>query len=77
MHLYPEHTPRHSKIYTDFIPIIEDVFTRYRDEVKANVYPGREHSVFMDEPELEKFAKAMQWDSKLEELEARRSERSK
>ena len=53
MHLYPEHTPRHSKIYTDFIPIIEDVFTRYRDEVKAKVYPGPEHSVFMEEAELE------------------------
>ena len=77
MHLYPEHTPRHSKIYTDFIPIIEDVFIRYRDEVKAKVYPGPEHSVFMDESELEEFAKAMQWDSKLEEIENRRSKDSK
>ena len=77
MHLYPEHTPRHSKIYTDFIPIIEDVFVRYRDEVRAKVYPGPEHSVFMDDSELETFAKAMQWDSKLEEIERRRSEASK
>ena len=77
MHLYPEHTPRHSKIYTDFIPIIEDVFVRYRDEVRAKVYPGPEHSVFMDDSELETFAKAMQWDSKLEEIEHRRSEASK
>ena len=77
MHLYPEHTPRHSKIYTDFIPIIEDVFVRYRDEVRAKVYPGPEHSVFMDESELEQFARAMQWDSKLEEIENRRSEASK
>ena len=76
MHLYPEHTPRHSKIYTDFIPIIEDVFTRYRDEVRANVYPGPEHSVFMDTSELEAFARAMNWDSKLEEIEKRRSEGS-
>jgi 3-methyl-2-oxobutanoate hydroxymethyltransferase len=77
MHLYPEHTPRHSKIYTDFIPIMEDVFTRYRDEVKAKVYPGPEHSVFMGESELEKFARAMQWDSKLEDIENRRSKDSK
>ena len=77
MHLYPEHTPRHSKIYTDFIPIIEDVFTRYRDEVKAKVYPGPEHSVFMEESELERFARAMEWDSKLEEIEGRRREKSK
>ena len=77
MHLYPEHTPRHSKIYTDFIPIIEDVFIRYRDEVKAKVYPGPEHSVFMGESELEKFARAMQWDSKLEDIENRRSKDSK
>ena len=77
MHLYPEHTPRHSKIYTDFIPIIEDVFVRYRDEVRAKVYPGPEHSVFMDDSELEKFARAVHWDSKLEEIEHRRSEASK
>ena len=77
MHLYPEHTPRHSKIYTDFIPIIEDVFIRYRDEVREKVYPGPEHSVFMDDSELEKFARAMQWDSKLEEIEHRRSEAAK
>ena len=77
MHLYPEHTPRHSKIYTDFIPIIEDVFVRYRDEVRAKVYPGPEHSVFMDDSELEKFARAMEWDSKLEEIEHRRSKESK
>ena len=77
MHLYPEHTPRHSKIYTDFIPIIEDVFVRYRDEVRAKIYPGPEHSVFMDDSELEQFARAMQWDSKLEEIENRRSEASK
>ena len=77
MHLYPEHTPRHSKIYTDFIPIIEDVFVRYRDEVRAKVYPGPEHSVFMDDSELEKFARAMEWDSKLEEIEQRRSRDSK
>ena len=30
----------------------------------------------MDESELETFARAMGWDSKLEELEKRRSERS-
>ena len=77
MHLYPVHTPRPSKIYTDFIPIIEDVFVRYRDEVRAKVYPGPEHSVFMDDSELEKFAKAMEWDSKLEEIERRRSKESK
>ena len=77
MHLYPEHTPRHSKIYTDFIPIIEDVFVRYRDEVKAKVYPGPEHSVFMEEAELEKFARLMGWDAKLKEIETRRSARSK
>jgi len=29
--LYEEHVPRHSKIYTDLIPIIEDVYKRYMD----------------------------------------------
>lgn len=73
MHLYEEHTPRHSKIYTDFIPIIEDVYTRYRDEVKSKIYPGPEHSVFMPEDELEQFARAMNWESKLAELEKKKS----
>jgi 3-methyl-2-oxobutanoate hydroxymethyltransferase len=71
-HLYEEHTPRHSKVYTDLIPIMEDVFTSYRDEVREHVYPGPEHTVYMDGAELEIFAKAMNWDSKLEELEARK-----
>ncbi len=68
-HLYEEHTPRHSKIYTDLIPIIEDVFTRYRDEVRTQVYPGPEHTVYMHEAELATFAKDMNWDSKLAQLE--------
>ncbi len=72
MHLYEEHTPRHSKVYTDLIPIMEDVFTRYRDEVRDKVYPGAEHSVFMSEDEAKKFAKDMQWDWKLEQLEKKK-----
>jgi len=38
-HLYEEHTPRHSKIYTDLIPIIEDVYIRYANDVRARTYP--------------------------------------
>ena len=67
-HLYEEHTPRHSKVYTDLIPIMEDVFTRYRDEVRAQIYPGPEHTVYMNEDELKKFAKQMNWKTKLKEL---------
>ena len=72
-HLWEEYVPRHSKIYTDMIPIIEDVFQRYRDEVRDHVYPGPEHTVFMPDDEIEKFAKEMNWDSKLEELEKKKS----
>ena len=64
-HLYEEHTPRHSKIYTDMIPIMEDVFSKYRDEVKDKIYPGPEHTVFMSDEELKKFAKDMKWEKKL------------
>jgi len=67
-HLYEEHTPRHSKIYTDLIPIMEDVFTRYRDEVREHVYPGPEHTVYMNDEEAAKFARMMNWKSKLETL---------
>lgn len=65
MNLYEEHVPRHSKIYTDLIPIIEDVFTRYADDVKGRVYPGPEHTVYMNPEELKKFAKEVDWKSKL------------
>jgi 3-methyl-2-oxobutanoate hydroxymethyltransferase len=68
-HLYEEHTPRHSKIYTDLIPIMEDVFIRYRDEVRAHEYPGPEHTVYMDKDELKTFAKDMKWESKLAALD--------
>ncbi len=63
-HLYEEHTPRHSKIYTDLIPIMEDVFTRYRDEVRDHTYPGPEHTVYMKDEEREKFETMMNWKSK-------------
>ena len=65
MNLYEEHVPRHSKIYTDLIPIIEDVFTRYSEEVKSRAYPGPEHTVYMKPEELSKFAKQVDWKSKL------------
>ena len=67
-HLYEEHVPRHSKIYTDLIPIMEDVFTRYRDEVRERIYPGPEHTIYMKDEELRKFATEVDWKSKLEQL---------
>jgi len=73
MHLYEEHTPRHSKVYTDLIPIMEDVFSSYRDEVRTNVYPGPEHTVYMSDEEALKFAKDMKWESKLAELDKKAS----
>jgi 3-methyl-2-oxobutanoate hydroxymethyltransferase len=54
-HMYEEHTPRHSKIYFDIIPVFEEVFTQYRDEVRERVYPGPEHTVSMKEEERRKF----------------------
>ena len=65
LHLYEEHVPRHSKIYTDLIPIMEDVFTRYANDVKDRTYPGPEHTVYMNPEELQKFAKEVDWKSKL------------
>lgn len=63
-HLYEEHVPRHSKIYTDLIPIIEDVYNRYMDDVRNHEYPAPEHTVYMKEDEREKFMKAMKWTPK-------------
>ena len=60
-HLYEAHTPRHSKIYCDLVPIIEKGLTDYRDEVKKRIYPGKEHTVFMKDDELKKFKDKVGW----------------
>jgi 3-methyl-2-oxobutanoate hydroxymethyltransferase len=72
-HLWEEHVPRHSKIYTDLIPIMEDVITRYMADVRARTYPAPEHTVYMNDEEALDFAKTMHWDSKLEELEKKKA----
>jgi len=69
-HLYEEHTPRHSKIYTDLIPIMEDVIRRYMEDVRSRTYPGPEHTVYMKPEELRRFAEIVGWKRKLEEVEA-------
>jgi 3-methyl-2-oxobutanoate hydroxymethyltransferase len=43
---------------------MEDVFTRYRDEVKDHTYPGPEHTVYMPEDERKEFQAMMQWSPK-------------
>lgn len=64
-HLYEEHTPRHSKVYTDLIPIMEDVYQRYRDDVREHAYPAPEHTVYMKDEELQAFAALVGWESVL------------
>jgi 3-methyl-2-oxobutanoate hydroxymethyltransferase len=36
--------PRHAKVYADLKGLISQAVTRYRDEVRAGAFPGREHS---------------------------------
>jgi len=67
-HLWEEHVPRHSRIYTDLIPIMEDVITRYMNDVKSRSYPAAKETVFMPPEELKSFAKDMKWERKLEEI---------
>jgi len=67
-HLYEEHTPRHSKIYVDLIPVMEEVFRNYRDDVRQHIYPGPEHTVYMAEEELAAFAKKVNWKKMLEQF---------
>ncbi|MGI9491568.1 MAG: 3-methyl-2-oxobutanoate hydroxymethyltransferase [Geminicoccaceae bacterium] len=67
-HLWEEHVPKHSRIYTDLIPIMEDVISRYMKDVVERDYPGPKETVHMAEEELEAFAKEMKWERKLEEL---------
>lgn len=67
-HLWEEHVPRHSRIYTDLIPIMEDVITRYMNDVKNGKYPGPKETIFMDREKLRNFAEEMKWERKLDEL---------
>ena len=71
-HLWEEHVPRHSRIYTDLIPIIEDVINRYMADVRSRNYPGPKETVFMESEELMKFAKDMKWEKKLDEIGAQK-----
>src|SRR5215472_8422862 len=71
-HLWEEHVPRHSRIYTDLIPIMEDVVSRYMADVRSRNYPGPKETVFMESEELMKFAKDMKWEKKLDELGAQK-----
>lgn len=72
-HLWEEHVPRHSKIYEDLIPIMERVITDYMGDVRSRAYPGPEHTVYMQDDELARFAKDMNWDKGLELAERRKS----
>ena len=47
-HLWEEHVPKHSRIYTDLIPIMEDVvISRYMSDVKDRdpIPVAKEHTV--------------------------------
>ncbi|MBU1210745.1 MAG: 3-methyl-2-oxobutanoate hydroxymethyltransferase [Alphaproteobacteria bacterium] len=69
-HLWEEHVPKHSRIYTDLIPIMEDVITRYMKDVVDRDYPGPAETVTMAPEELEAFAKAVKWEKKLDEIKS-------
>jgi 3-methyl-2-oxobutanoate hydroxymethyltransferase len=67
-HLWEEHVPRHSRIYTDLIPIMEDVISRYMKDVVNRDYPAAKETVFMSPDECLAFATEVKWERKLDEL---------
>ena len=69
-HLWEEHLPRHSRVYTDLIPIMEDVITRYMKDVADHDYPAAKETVFMNPDECLTFAKEMKWERKIDELKS-------
>ncbi|MFZ5641559.1 MAG: 3-methyl-2-oxobutanoate hydroxymethyltransferase [Bacillota bacterium] len=52
--LYSDLSPKFVKRYASLRSDIKDAIVRYRDEVKAGVFPGQEHGFEMDENELKK-----------------------
>lgn len=69
-HLWEEHVPKHSRIYTDLIPIMEDVISRYMKDVVERDYPGPKETINMADDELLEFAKAMKWERKIDEIKS-------
>jgi 3-methyl-2-oxobutanoate hydroxymethyltransferase len=59
--LYDRHTPRHSKVYIELLPVMEKVFNEYINDVRTHQYPGPEHTIFMSPAELEGFAQLVNW----------------
>jgi 3-methyl-2-oxobutanoate hydroxymethyltransferase len=41
--LYPRHTPKFAKQYTDLADVMRGAFAAYRDEVRARAFPAPEH----------------------------------
>jgi 3-methyl-2-oxobutanoate hydroxymethyltransferase len=66
--LWEEHVPRHSRVYVDLIPIMEDVLTRYMNDVRSRSYPGPEETVFMAQEDALEFAKTVKWEKKIDEI---------
>ncbi len=60
-HLYEGRIPRHSKVYVDLVPTIEQVYSDYMREVKDQTYPGPQHTVFMKPEVLEAFKQEYNW----------------
>ncbi|MGD9667757.1 MAG: 3-methyl-2-oxobutanoate hydroxymethyltransferase [Hyphomicrobiaceae bacterium] len=69
-HLWEEHVPKHSRIYTDLIPIMEDVISRYMKDVVDRDYPGPKETINMADDEALEFAKAMKWERKIDEIKS-------
>jgi 3-methyl-2-oxobutanoate hydroxymethyltransferase len=42
--LNPGHVPRHVKAYADLKNVVTQAVAQYRDEVRAGVFPDREHA---------------------------------
>jgi 3-methyl-2-oxobutanoate hydroxymethyltransferase len=59
--LYDRHTPRHSKVYVELLPIMEKVFKDYIADVTSHQYPGPEHTIFMQPAERDGFASLVNW----------------
>lgn len=52
--MYSDLAPKFAKRYANLRTTVKEAVGRYRDEVKAGLFPGPEHSFEMDEDELKK-----------------------
>ena len=59
LRMYEEHVPRHVKVYSDVIPVMEQALSDFVADVQAGSYPELAHVIRMSDDERTKFVESL------------------